>query len=398
MSTGLVGLAGDFASFHNIDVETAFQKIRAGITGETEPLKQLGINMSVANMQAFALAQGIKTKWAAMKQGEQAQLRYAYLMKVSKDAQGDFAKTLATSVANQKRVFSDNLPQVAASVMSAAIPLQLQYYKVLNAITSRVGEWVTANKDLIATKIDVFFDRAGKFLNDAKPAFMFVLQTIRDYGPSILKATIAFNALKYILLATAQAGVIFSKMKDVMFALQAWKSGAASFGEALKLGLNVSPVQLVVTAIAAAIGLFLLLSSKVGGAGPAFLVLGQTLMTGLLAPVNLIIDGLQFLFGLLAKIPGLGGLADVNAGIQTFQDSMNSKMTGSAGAYDFAQPYKDAREKKLERDAPNQAAIDRQDSTFSGRLEIAGASAGSTLQTKSSGPAQLRAELMGANP
>ena len=50
MSTDLAGLAADMASFYNLDFETAFEKIRSGISGETMPLKQLGINMSVANL------------------------------------------------------------------------------------------------------------------------------------------------------------------------------------------------------------------------------------------------------------------------------------------------------------------------------------------------------------
>ncbi len=60
MSIALAGLAGDIASFYNLSGDDAFAKIRSGISGETEPLKQLGINMSVANMEAFALSQGIK--------------------------------------------------------------------------------------------------------------------------------------------------------------------------------------------------------------------------------------------------------------------------------------------------------------------------------------------------
>ena len=54
MSTDLAGLAADMASFYNLDFETAFQKIRSGISGETEPLKALGINMSV-NLRAYAV-------------------------------------------------------------------------------------------------------------------------------------------------------------------------------------------------------------------------------------------------------------------------------------------------------------------------------------------------------
>ena len=59
-STDLAGLAADMASFYNLDFDTAFQKIKSGITGETEPLKQLGINMSAANLEAFRLSKGIE--------------------------------------------------------------------------------------------------------------------------------------------------------------------------------------------------------------------------------------------------------------------------------------------------------------------------------------------------
>ena len=59
MSMNIVALAGDMASFYNLDHDTAFEKLRSGISGETEPLKQLGINMSVANLEAFALSEGI---------------------------------------------------------------------------------------------------------------------------------------------------------------------------------------------------------------------------------------------------------------------------------------------------------------------------------------------------
>lgn len=93
MSTTLAGLAGDLASFYNLDTDTAFQKIRAGISGETEPLKALGINMSVANLEAYALANGITKSYQAMSQAEQATLRYNYLMSVTGQQQGDFART-----------------------------------------------------------------------------------------------------------------------------------------------------------------------------------------------------------------------------------------------------------------------------------------------------------------
>ena len=102
MSTDLAGLAADMASFYNLDFETAFEKIRSGISGETMPLKQLGINMSVANLEAFALAQGLEKTFSQMDQGEQTMLRYQYIMQATSDAQGDFAKT-ADGFANAQR-------------------------------------------------------------------------------------------------------------------------------------------------------------------------------------------------------------------------------------------------------------------------------------------------------
>jgi hypothetical protein len=108
MSTDLAGLAADMASFYNLDFDTAFNKIRSGISGETEPLKQLGINMSVANLEAFALQQGLKKTYAEMTQGEQVALRYQYIMQATADAQGDFAKT-SDGYANGLRLLESNL-------------------------------------------------------------------------------------------------------------------------------------------------------------------------------------------------------------------------------------------------------------------------------------------------
>ena len=104
MSTSLAGLAADMASFYNLDFETAFEKIRSGISGETEPLKQLGINMSVANLEAFALAQGLEKTFSQMDQGEQTMLRYQYLMQATSDAQGDFERTSDGFANAQRRI------------------------------------------------------------------------------------------------------------------------------------------------------------------------------------------------------------------------------------------------------------------------------------------------------
>lgn len=115
MSTKITELAGDLASFYNLDVDDAFTKIRSGMSGETEPLKQLGINMSVANLEAYALSKGITTSYQKMSQSNQALLRYNYLLSVTADAQGDFSRT-SDSWANQVKILQLNFDSLKASV------------------------------------------------------------------------------------------------------------------------------------------------------------------------------------------------------------------------------------------------------------------------------------------
>ena len=115
MSTDLAGLAADMASFYNLDFDTTFQKIRSGLSGETEPLKQLGINMSVANLNAFALQQGLEKTFEKMTQGEQTMLRYQYIMSTTADAQGDFSRT-SDGYANSMRKFETNVNAIKTAL------------------------------------------------------------------------------------------------------------------------------------------------------------------------------------------------------------------------------------------------------------------------------------------
>ena len=123
MSTDLAGLAADMASFYNLDFDTAFQKIRSGISGETEPLKQLGINMSVANLEAYAMTQGITKAFDQMSQGEQTMLRYQYLMQATADAQGDFARTADGYANSQRRIETaiDSIKTSAGTLLMGVI-------------------------------------------------------------------------------------------------------------------------------------------------------------------------------------------------------------------------------------------------------------------------------------
>lgn len=121
MSTDLAGLAADMASFYNLDFEEAFAKIRSGISGQTMPLKELGIDMSVATLNAFALQQGLTKTFNEMSQGEQTMLRYQYLMSATADAQGDFART-SDGYANGMRALETQLTTLKTNLGNNILP------------------------------------------------------------------------------------------------------------------------------------------------------------------------------------------------------------------------------------------------------------------------------------
>ena len=139
MSMSITELAGDMASFYNLDAEEAFNKIRSGISGETEPLKQLGINMSVANLEAYALSQGIETAYSEMSQAEQTMLRYQYLMGATANAQGDFART-QDSYANQVKLLKENWTQFTGELATNALPILAYGASLLNSFIGFMSE------------------------------------------------------------------------------------------------------------------------------------------------------------------------------------------------------------------------------------------------------------------
>ena len=131
MSTTLAGLAGDMASFYNLDAQEAFDKLRSGISGETEPLKQLGINLSAANLEAFALANGIEKTYDKMTEQEKALLHYNYILDATASAQGDFTKT-QDSWANKTRILTEEFNSLKGTLGQGLI-------NVLNPLVTSIN-------------------------------------------------------------------------------------------------------------------------------------------------------------------------------------------------------------------------------------------------------------------
>ena len=137
MTTDLIERAGDIASFYDISVDEAMTKMQAGLAGMNRPLRSLGINLSVANLQSFALSKGINTSWKEMDQATQMALRYEYILNASQYAMGDFARTSQT-YANQVRLLQLNFQSLSATIGQGLISAIAPAISWLNALIRRL--------------------------------------------------------------------------------------------------------------------------------------------------------------------------------------------------------------------------------------------------------------------
>ena len=147
MSTSLVGLAGDLASFKNIRIDVAQTALASIFTGETESLKKLGVVMTEANLKQFALEQGITKTIKQMSQAEKVQLRYNFVMAQSKNAIGDFART-SDGVANSTRSLQESVKELGEQFGKELLPLASDVIKTLRGIVDRMRSMSDENKKL----------------------------------------------------------------------------------------------------------------------------------------------------------------------------------------------------------------------------------------------------------
>lgn len=122
MSKNLTQLSYDISSFYNKSFEESMNAIRSGFSGEIEPVRNLGYDLSQAKLQAIALENGITKAFSAMTQAEKSQLRYIALMTQVTQVQGDMARTLSAP-ANQLRVLSASATQAARALGNIFIPM-----------------------------------------------------------------------------------------------------------------------------------------------------------------------------------------------------------------------------------------------------------------------------------
>ena len=170
MAMALTGLSADMASFYNVGQDVASTALKSIFTGETETLKQFGIVMTDANLQAYALSKGITKSTADMSQAEKVQLRYNYVMSQTALAQGDFAKT-SDSWANQTRILSEQWKEFGATIGTVLMNVLLPAVKAINSVLSQLISLAQG---------------AARALSEA---FGFELSNSADEAQSIVKST-----------------------------------------------------------------------------------------------------------------------------------------------------------------------------------------------------------------
>lgn len=122
MATQLTKLTGDVSSFYNLQDSVAYTKLKSIFTGETESLKELGVVMTEAQLNAYAMQQGIGKQVKEMTEGEKVMLRYNFVTEKLSHASGDFART-SDGWANSVRTFKLELENLKIKLGNELLPV-----------------------------------------------------------------------------------------------------------------------------------------------------------------------------------------------------------------------------------------------------------------------------------
>lgn len=210
MSTSLVQLASDLASFNNIDPAEALDKLRAGLVGETEPLRTLGVNLSAAAVEAEALEMGLAATADELTPAMLAQARYALILEQTTNAQGDFARTsdgFANSMRTTKAEFID---------AAAAIGMQLLPYvqQLLGYVQQGIAWFQGLNPEMQKWVVIV-----GVVAAAIGPVLIIVGSLISAIGAIIPIVTAVAGVLTFPLIA-----IIAAVVAIVALLAAAWKN------------------------------------------------------------------------------------------------------------------------------------------------------------------------------
>lgn len=224
MSTSLVGLAGDLASFKNIGIDQATTALKSIFTGETESLKNLGVIMNETTLKEYAMSKGIEKSYTDMSQAEKVALRYQFVIDATKNSQGDFART-SDGAANQMRIFAESLKQVSTSFGQVLLP-------IITPIIQKFNEFLTYLQSLDKEQLNFILIIAGvvaaigpvllifagmiNFILDAQMAFAVLSVIVNAAGGSFALLTTFVLPIIAGIVALIAVGYLLYKNWDLI--------------------------------------------------------------------------------------------------------------------------------------------------------------------------------------
>ncbi len=165
MSLELTKLTADMASFYDMEQSDVARNLQAVFTGETEPLRKYGLDLTQATLKEWAMRQGLDADISSMTQAEKAMLRYQYVMANTAAAQGDFART-ADTWHNQITVLKQSFEQLAAIIGGALINAFKPFVKTLNAVMQKVISFATTVTDALGAIFGWKYEVSDKGIAD----------------------------------------------------------------------------------------------------------------------------------------------------------------------------------------------------------------------------------------
>ena len=246
----------DFASVMNLDVAEAAEKFQSGLAGETEPLRKFGIDLSAANVEAYAYANGIAAAGKPLTETQKIQARYALLMQQTAKTQGDFKNT-SDQAANAQRIAGAQWENASAQLGTALLPA------IASVMTAFAGlaTWISQNSTLVLTLAAVVGGLVvAVFAVNAASSAWSAVQAINN-GLMVLSRShvatfIGVKALEFAAWVRSAAGAVAHGVAVAAstvaqtaanLATKAWAAGQWL----LNAALSANPIGLVVIAIAA---------------------------------------------------------------------------------------------------------------------------------------------------
>lgn len=332
MSKNLTQLGYDISSFFNISVEDAMQKLQSGISGELEPLRRLGYDLSQAKLEQTALTLGIEKSVSAMTQAEKAELRYYAIMTQVTTAQGDMARSLEAP-ANQLRIFQAQLTQASRAIGNIFIPILQKILPIAIAVLRIIRELADAIAKLFHFKLtEIDYSGVGNLASGAEDAAA-GFDDAASAAKELKKSVMGFDELNILNGNTAsgsgsagvsggsgfdfelpeygflndvskQADEVTQKLKNALPWILAIGAGFAAWKLGPKLGLDLQKTIGLAVGIFGALTLVQnILDSIVNG-------VTEENMTGMIFGMTLAVTGLYVALG-----PVAGGITAIVSGL-----------------------------------------------------------------------------------